>query len=169
MQALLTIGPWLTFMLSVWLYGKYWGVASSMETLMNTRLFLTLNVQTKPQADLEADVPYIFLPSVQLFASVGPKRFFMMFSIHFQLPYYDVVPCDPTIDEMREAVVVKRLRPESSPRWDSMEVCLKYKLALFCSTISQSHDLPLGSGCHLHYHDRVLVSRASSSPARAQN
>jgi len=40
----------------------------------------------------------------------------------FQAPYFDVVPSDPSTKDMREVVVIKRIRPEPSNRWDSVEV-----------------------------------------------
>lgn len=40
----------------------------------------------------------------------------------YQLPYYDMVPNDPSYEDMREVVCVKRLRPVVSNRWNSDEV-----------------------------------------------
>ncbi|EMP26535.1 Bone morphogenetic protein receptor type-1A [Chelonia mydas] len=41
----------------------------------------------------------------------------------YQLPYYDMVPNDPSYEDMREVVCVKRLRPVVSNRWNSDEYC----------------------------------------------
>ena len=40
----------------------------------------------------------------------------------YQLPYYDVVPSDPSLEEMREVVCDQRVRPECPNRWQSHEV-----------------------------------------------
>ncbi|KAJ6216861.1 hypothetical protein RDWZM_008018 [Blomia tropicalis] len=39
----------------------------------------------------------------------------------YQLPYYDVVPFDPTLDDMRKLVCVDRQRPQIPNRWQSCE------------------------------------------------
>ncbi|MCL4132082.1 UNVERIFIED_CONTAM: hypothetical protein GTU68_041146 [Idotea baltica] len=39
----------------------------------------------------------------------------------FQLPYYDVVPTDPTIEEMRKVVVTDRQRPTIPNKWQAIE------------------------------------------------
>lgn len=38
------------------------------------------------------------------------------------MPYYNMVPNDPSYEDMREVVCVKRLRPVVSNRWNSDEV-----------------------------------------------
>lgn len=54
----------------------------------------------------------------------------------YQLPYYDMVPNDPSYEDMREVVCVKRLRPVVSNRWNSDEVSmLKGKISSSCSLI----------------------------------
>lgn len=40
----------------------------------------------------------------------------------YQLPYYDMVPSDPSFEDMREVVCIKCLRPSVSNRWNSDEV-----------------------------------------------
>lgn len=40
----------------------------------------------------------------------------------YQLPYYDMVPSDPSYEDMLEVVCVKGLRPTVSNRWNSNEV-----------------------------------------------
>ncbi|XP_065749880.1 bone morphogenetic protein receptor type-1A isoform X4 [Phocoena phocoena] len=47
----------------------------------------------------------------------------------YQLPYYNMVPNDPSYEDMREVVCVKRLRPIVSNRWNSDE-CLRAVLKL---------------------------------------
>ncbi|XP_061491005.1 bone morphogenetic protein receptor type-1A isoform X2 [Rhineura floridana] len=49
----------------------------------------------------------------------------------YQLPYYDMVPNDPSYEDMREVVCVKHLRPIVSNRWNSDE-CLRAILKLMC-------------------------------------
>lgn len=54
----------------------------------------------------------------------------------YQLPYYDMVPNDPSYEDMREVVCVKRLRPVVSNRWNSDEVSvLRGKASSVCSLI----------------------------------
>lgn len=40
----------------------------------------------------------------------------------YQLPYHDLVPTDPSYEDMREVVCIKRLRPSFPNRWTSDEV-----------------------------------------------
>ena len=42
----------------------------------------------------------------------------------YQLPFFDMVPCDPTIDEMKRVVCGDRLRPSVPNRWFSCPVIL---------------------------------------------
>lgn len=39
----------------------------------------------------------------------------------YQLPYYDLVPADPTIEEMRKVVCTDGQRPALPNRWQSCE------------------------------------------------
>lgn len=40
----------------------------------------------------------------------------------YQLPYYDLVPSDPSIEEMRKLVCDQKLRPNVPNWWQSYEV-----------------------------------------------
>ncbi len=40
----------------------------------------------------------------------------------YQLPYHELVPTDPSYEDMREVVCIKRLRPSFPNRWTSDEV-----------------------------------------------
>lgn len=40
----------------------------------------------------------------------------------FQLPYYDLVPSDPTMEDMRKVVCEQKLRPNVPNQWQSCEV-----------------------------------------------
>lgn len=40
----------------------------------------------------------------------------------YQLPYFDMVPSEPSYEDMLEVVCVKGLRPSVSNRWNSDEV-----------------------------------------------
>lgn len=40
----------------------------------------------------------------------------------YQLPYYNMVPSDPKIEEMRKIVAVEKKRPFLPNRWHSHEV-----------------------------------------------
>ena len=42
----------------------------------------------------------------------------------YQLPYYDRVPCDPSIEEMRKVVCIEKYRPSIPNRWIQVEVCI---------------------------------------------
>lgn len=57
----------------------------------------------------------------------GPPHippFFPPPGIHeeYQLPYYDLVPSDPSIEEMRKVVCDQKLRPNIPNWWQSYEV-----------------------------------------------
>ena len=36
-----------------------------------------------------------------------------------RLPYYDVVPSDPSLQDMYQAVCVKQIRPDIPDRWNN--------------------------------------------------
>lgn len=40
----------------------------------------------------------------------------------YELPFYDMVPSDPTLDDMRKVVCVEKLRPTIPNRWQTNEV-----------------------------------------------
>lgn len=40
----------------------------------------------------------------------------------YQLPYYDMIPNDPTIEEVRKVVCVAKQRPVIPNKWQSCEV-----------------------------------------------
>ena len=40
----------------------------------------------------------------------------------FQLPYYDLVPTDPSVEDMRRVVCEQKLRPSIPNQWQSCEV-----------------------------------------------
>lgn len=47
----------------------------------------------------------------------------------FQIPYYDVVPSDPSIEDMKAVVCDKKIRPTCPNRWHASEV---YFMLLAC-------------------------------------
>lgn len=53
----------------------------------------------------------------------------------YQLPYYDLVPSDPSIEEMRKVVCDQKLRPNVPNWWQSYEV-LSSLLYLACTGTS---------------------------------
>ncbi|KAM9323772.1 bone morphogenetic protein receptor type-1A [Gastrophryne carolinensis] len=55
----------------------------------------------------------------------------------YQLPYYDMVPNDPSFEDMREVVCIKCLRPTVSNRWNSDE-CLRAVLKLMAECWAQN-------------------------------
>ncbi|KAF5928504.1 hypothetical protein HPG69_015110 [Diceros bicornis minor] len=54
---------------------------------------------------------------------VGTKRRLVTKGVHeeYQLPYYDLVPSDPSIEEMRKVVCDQKLRPNIPNWWQSYE------------------------------------------------
>ncbi|XP_055031114.1 bone morphogenetic protein receptor, type IAb [Misgurnus anguillicaudatus] len=48
----------------------------------------------------------------------------------YQMPYWDMVPSEPSYEDMREVVCVKGKRPEVSNRWNSDDECLRAMLKL---------------------------------------
>lgn len=40
----------------------------------------------------------------------------------YQLPYYDLVQSDPSVEEMKKVVCEQKLRPNIPNRWQSCEV-----------------------------------------------
>ncbi|XP_076858686.1 activin receptor type-1C isoform X2 [Brachyhypopomus gauderio] len=47
----------------------------------------------------------------------------------FQLPYYDLVPCDPSVEDMRRVVCDQKLRPNVPNQWQSCEGTTRLKHA----------------------------------------
>lgn len=79
----------------------------------------------------------------------------------YQLPYYDLVQSDPSVEEMRKVVCEQKLRPNIPNRWQSCEVGRVD--ALLCSArLGSAHPNPvwasfsskcrwkLKGGCSLH-------------------
>jgi len=52
----------------------------------------------------------------------------------YQLPYFDVVPSDPTHEEMRKVVVTDRRRPDIANRWQNNEVTVFVNFSLVAFT-----------------------------------
>lgn len=52
------------------------------------------------------------------------KHFYFSVGIYeeYHLPYYDMVPTDPSLDEMRRVVCLENRRPSIPNRWNSYEV-----------------------------------------------
>lgn len=46
----------------------------------------------------------------------------------YQLPFFDAVPSDPTIDEMRRVVCVDRQRPSIPNRWQACPVSTDFNV-----------------------------------------
>lgn len=52
----------------------------------------------------------------------------------YQLPYYDMVPSDPSIEEMRKVVCDQKFRPSIPNQWQSCEVRLNsYVYFSYCN------------------------------------
>lgn len=57
----------------------------------------------------------------------------------FQLPYYDLVPSDPSVEDMRKVVCDQKLRPNIPNQWQSCEVRWEWDLSDISSyTVIQS-------------------------------
>lgn len=50
------------------------------------------------------------------------NKSFLGITEEYQLPYYDVVPPDPSIEDMRRVVCEQKLRPNIPNQWQSCEV-----------------------------------------------
>ena len=62
----------------------------------------------------------------------------------YQLPYHDLVPSDPSYEDMREVVCTKRLRPSFPNRWSSDEVHTNTHTHTHTQAYTPSHaDTPL--------------------------
>ena len=51
-----------------------------------------------------------------------------------QLPYYDVVPMDPSFEDMKKAVVIDNRRPVIPNQWSQSEVSSSSLCILMCCT-----------------------------------
>lgn len=51
----------------------------------------------------------------------------------YQLPYYESVPSDPTIDEMRKVVCLEMRRPSIPQRWNAYPVISIFYSYIFIS------------------------------------
>lgn len=49
----------------------------------------------------------------------------------YQLPFFDMVPSDPTIEEMKRVVCLDRLRPSIPNRWHSCPVIIILLLFIY--------------------------------------
>lgn len=49
----------------------------------------------------------------------------------YQLPYHDLVLTDPSYEDMREVVCIKKLRPSIANHWSSDEVFILSLILLF--------------------------------------
>lgn len=50
------------------------------------------------------------------------------------MPYYDLVPSDPSVEEMRKVVCEQKLRPNIPNRWQSCEVLTNLAKAVLTDT-----------------------------------
>lgn len=59
----------------------------------------------------------------------------------YQLPYHELVPTDPSYEDMREVVCIKRLRPSFPNRWTSDEVKYIKICYIYMHKHTQTNDL----------------------------
>ena len=57
----------------------------------------------------------------------------------YQLPYYDMVPSDPSLEEMRRVVCVEKQRPATPNRWQNVEVSLESLIFLNSKGDEKNH------------------------------
>lgn len=77
------------------------------------------------------------------------------------MPYYDVVPFDPTIEDMKKIVCTERQRPQIPNRWQSCEVIIiKNYLPAAKNLIFNFENLFffLGFKSNVENNERMLVS-----------
>lgn len=43
----------------------------------------------------------------------------------FQVPYEDILPNNPTFEQIRDVVCTRKIRPSTSPRWQNHPVRLE--------------------------------------------
>ena len=83
----------------------------------------------------------------------------------YQLPYYDMVPADPTHEEMKRVVAAERRRPDIANRWQSSEVVMPFLVYLqsIFHPFSQHACCHLQTAnfyqsvCHMHRSSLVIV------------
>ena len=77
---------------------------------------------------------------------IGHKRCYLYGTgIHedYQQPYYNMVPPDPYLEEMKKVVCTEKRRPDLPNRWQSHEVCaqvLCIHASLHCYRITTTQD-----------------------------
>ena len=71
----------------------------------------------------------------------------------YQLPYYDMVPGDPSLEEMRQAVCERKLRPALPNRWHAHEVVTLNKLFIkgLCDVGVAILELLFGKNLSMHF------------------
>lgn len=72
----------------------------------------------------------------QNFISISQKKYnsktiFSGAVEEYQLPYHDLVPSDPSYEDMREIVCIKKLRPSFPSRWSGDEVRFREAIEIF--------------------------------------
>ena len=53
----------------------------------------------------------------------------------YQVPYFDMLPGDPSFDEVKKVVVTEQKRPLVPNRWYRDEVCSKYSMCYLLSAL----------------------------------
>lgn len=56
----------------------------------------------------------------------------------FQLPYYDQVQSDPSLDDMRRVVCEQKFRPNIPNQWQSCEVCVQLTMHVTFENVQYS-------------------------------
>ena len=71
---------------------------------------------------LTFDQPFSVLCALSFYIPFLPFLDYYSSYEEYELPFYDLVPSDPTLDDMRKVVCVEKLRPTIPNRWQTNEV-----------------------------------------------
>lgn len=72
------------------------------------------------------------------------SKSFLGITEEYQLPYYDVVPSDPSIEDMRRVVCEQKLRPNIPNQWQSCEVRAVLQFSIIQSVFKPRQGFAVG-------------------------
>lgn len=85
----------------------------------------------------------------------------------YKVPYYDVVPSDPSFEDMRKVVCVDNYRPSIPNRWSSDPVNNTTNQLLNCTLINFLSYLLmyiLAASWYVKVNERMLASKSKCTP-----
>ena len=59
---------------------------------------------------------------IEIVAKLFHTVLFCRLEADYQMPYYDAVTSDPSVEQMKEVVCDKRIRPQLPEEWETFEV-----------------------------------------------